>query len=145
SGTSEGTAAGGSAGSDGTGVPTTADPASIPADPSAGCAAEGPLPAEEGRVDTTAGDGTPRWYLRDLPTGYDGATPAPLVVDLHGYSEGAEVHRSHTLLHQLGDQEGFVTVTPHGQGPVPRWEASAGSADSVWFGELLDELEADLC
>jgi polyhydroxybutyrate depolymerase len=69
----------------------------------------------------------------------------PVVVDMHGYSEGAQVHQLHTLLHELGEEEGFVTIYPNGQGPVPRWDAQPGSSDSVWFGELLDELEASLC
>lgn len=142
----------GSTGSDGDGGDAAmADPASVEAAPSAGCGT--PAAAEvavgEAKIDTTgpAADGSevPRWYLRFTPSAHDGTTPVPLVLDIHGYSEGAEVHKGQTGLGAYGEQEGFVTVMPHGDGPVPRWVFTSGSTDVDFLGQVLDEVEADLC
>ena len=67
------------------------DPATVPAKGSAGCDAAA-VAAGETKETLTSG-GAERWYYRHVPTGYDGAEPRPLVLDFHGYSEGAEIHR----------------------------------------------------
>ena len=120
--------------------------AEVPAAPSAGCGTETAVSLEvgEARVDTTAG-GVDRWYLRQVPSAHDGDVPVPVVMDLHGYSEGAQVHRAMTGLADVGEAEGFLTVTPHGDGPVARWLSTSGSADSEFLGQVLDELEAQAC
>jgi len=61
-------------------------------------------------------------YIRHVPPAHDGETPIPLVVDFHGYSEGAQIHAQHSALGPFGDQEEFVTVTPQGLGEIPRWD-----------------------
>jgi len=128
-------------------TPVTVDPASIAAEPSAGCGtpeAAGLTPGDV-RVDTTSG-GQPRWYFQQVPTAHDGETPMPLVVDLHGYSEGAEVHRLGSGMGAFGEAEGFATITPNGQAnPVPLWAATSGSVDSDFLDLVLDEAEANLC
>jgi polyhydroxybutyrate depolymerase len=124
-----------------------ADPASIEAAPSAGCDAATPVaadPAGEERVTTESG-GQERWYLRRVPESHDGRTPLPLVLDLHGYSEGAEVHVAMSGLGDFGESAGFVTLTPHGLGAVPRWDTALDGADVAFVGDLLDEAEATLC
>lgn len=126
------------------GAAAEAEPAAVEAAPSEGCGAAEPVAAGEERVTTTSG-GTERWYLRHVPEVHDGATPVPLVVDLHGYSEGAEVHVQMSGLTALGESEGFVTLTPHGEGEVPRWDTTLGGDDLTFVGDLLDEAEADLC
>ena len=55
------------------------------------------------------------------PAGYAEA-PLPVVLDLHGYSEGATVHEMMSSLGPFGDEHDFVTITPQGQGPVARWD-----------------------
>lgn len=120
--------------------------AEVPAAPSAGCGSPeaGAEAGSESRVDTTVG-GRERWYLRHVPSAHDGSTPVPVVMDLHGYSEGAEVHRAMTSMQEMGEAEGFVTIFPHGDGPVPRWESTPGSPDSDFLAQVLDEVEAELC
>lgn len=111
--------------------------------PSPGCDAAAVAPGEE-KVTTTSG-GVERWYFRHVPPDYDGTEPTPVVLDLHGYSEGAEVHKLHSKLGELGDTEGFVTITPEGQGPVVRWDTDLDSPDVAFIGDLLDEIEQTLC
>ncbi len=111
---------------------------------SPGCNAASPVASGEEKVTTTSG-GAERWYYRHVPPQYDGARPLPVVLDFHGYVEGAEVHVQHSKLGTFGDTKGFVTITPHGQGPVPRWDTGFDSVDMEFVGDLLDELGRTLC
>lgn len=121
-----------------------ASTASVPAKASAGCKATPIAPGEQ-QVDTTS-DGAPRSYLRHVPPSYDGTKPVPVVVDLHGYLEGARVHATNTMLGPFGDQHGFVTVTPQGSGDVAAgWEVERDSPDVRFIGHLLDEIGRTLC
>ena len=89
--------------------------------------------------------GVDRWYLRHVPPAYDGSAPLPLVVDIHGYSEGAEIHTRFSGMGALADKEGFVTVTPQGSGAVALWNTSPGSDDVRFLGALLDDVERTTC
>jgi polyhydroxybutyrate depolymerase len=111
--------------------------------PSAGCGSSSMQPGQE-KVTLQSG-GTERWYLRHVPAAHDGTTPVPVVVDFHGYSEGADIHAAYTLLGAFGDEKGFVTLTPHGAGVVPMWQNAVGSPDMTFVGDMLDEVGADLC
>lgn len=129
-----------------TGTDTTVvDLADTPARPSPGCgAAARDLVAGEGRVTLTSG-GQERWYVRHVPPAHDGERPVPLVVDIHGYAEGAEVHVAQTRLGPFGDEQGFLTVSPQGQGEVARWDTEEGSSDLAFIGDLLDHVEETAC
>lgn len=115
-----------------------------PAKASAGCRAAPVAPGEQ-QVGTTSG-GAPRSYLRHVPPSYDGRKPVPVVVDLHGYLEGARVHATNSMLGPFGDQHGFVTITPQGSGDVaPGWDVEFDSPDVRFVGDLLDEIGRTLC
>lgn len=148
--------AGGDAATAPTTTKTTAAPATTttaPPDPrgvapvaSAGCSAEAAASVQPGqeKITVTSG-GTERWYLRRVPPAHDGVEPVPLVVDLHGYSEGAEIHVLLSALPSFGDEQGFITLTPQGQGAVARWDPSPTSTDMVFLADMLDQAEAALC
>ncbi|NLA34837.1 MAG: hypothetical protein GX868_04010 [Actinobacteria bacterium] len=112
--------------------------------PSAGCVAPSPAAPGSTEVHFDAA-GTDRWYLQRIPAAYDGSTPLPLVVDIHGYAEGAVLHSQMSAFGELGEQEGFITVFPHGQGSPPHWNANLGTDDTEVLGTLLDRVEAELC
>jgi polyhydroxybutyrate depolymerase len=124
------------------------DEGAAPADsgprPSVGCEADGDVEAGRERLELTSG-GVDWWYLRHVPPAHDGDTPLPLVVDFHGYSEGAEIHVQHSALDVFGDEHGFVSVFPQGQGEVAFWNSDLAAPDVEFFADMLDELEADLC
>ena len=127
------------------GPTTTVAAAAVPARASEGCSAAAKVAAGDARVDTTSG-GVPRWYRRHVPPKYDATTPFPLVMDLHGYQEGADVHSTMSSLGPFGDTHGFVTVTPNGTAtPVPRWDVAVDSADMKFLGDVLDEAERTMC
>lgn len=131
----------GCSGSDDEAAPTTSTASTTTVPPrSAGCE-EAPPPAGEQRVETTA-EGVERWYLRRVP---DGDGPWPVVVDLHGYSEGAEIHAHLSDLGSYGETEGFITVTPQGTGDPVRWDTALESADMAFLTQVLDETEAAVC
>ena len=101
-----------------------------------GCAG---VEAGEARVDLGE-----RWYLRTAP-GDTGSARLPLVVDLHGYSEGAERHAEVTRFGPLGEDEGFVTVTPHGAGDPPHWDLAADGRDVAFVEDVIDDARRRLC
>lgn len=69
-----------------------------------------------------------------------------MVIDLHGYLEGAAIHRANSGLEPFGDEHGFITITPQGSGaPIARWDTALDSADVKYVGDLLDETEKTLC
>jgi polyhydroxybutyrate depolymerase len=69
----------------------------------------------------------------------------PLVVDIHGYSEGAVIHRLMSALGPFGDTHGFITITPQGTGKVARWDTGLKSADMTFISDAMDNAEQTLC
>lgn len=119
--------------------------ATVAAKPSSGCNATTRVAPGETRVDTTF-RGAARWYIRHVPPSYDAHTPMPVVLDLHGYAEGAVVHTKMSALGPYGDSHGFVTISPQGSGTaVPLWDTSLHGTDVAFIGGLLDEVDRTLC
>ncbi len=116
----------------------------VAAAPSAGCnATPFALPADATIPFTAAGlDGT---FVQHLPPAYNGTTPLPLVIDLHGWSEPAAVHVVFSGLGAFGDVHRFVTLTPEITRPVALWDTALDGGDMQWMTALLDQAEATLC
>lgn len=106
---------------------------------SAGC---GATAVADGETQVDIGD---RWYLRHVPPAHDGTTPVPLVLDLHGYVEGAKLHAVASGLGAFGDDKGFVTITPQGLGPVAHWNVGVDTDDTTFLNSVLDDAERSLC
>ena len=111
---------------------------------SAGCAAASVLAVGDDQVSVSY-RGVGGVYRRHLPPAYDGRTPLPLVVSLHGYGQSLDDMETASGLPALGARTGFVTVTPQIDHGVPHWEDTLGSADLAWIGGLLDDLASTLC
>lgn len=111
---------------------------------SAGCRAATAVSTGEEKVTLTSG-GAERWYFRHVPSTYSATSPVPVVVDFHGYSEGALIHTKMSGLGAYGDTHGFVTVTPQGSGVVAMWDTALGSKDMRFVGDLLDDVERTVC
>ncbi len=130
-------------------VPSTSiDPADVPAQPSAGCASSVAAPAAGQATETMPAGGIDRTFIRHVPTSYSSATPMPLVIDLHGYVEGAVIHALTSKLGEFGNTKGFITLTPDGTGSPKFWNATQaeGVVDDVGFiRALLDSMEASMC
>lgn len=123
------------------GTPPTDHPVTVP---SAGCAAATPRAPGTVTMNITS-DGVARTYLRRIPTNYDAAKPIPVLFAIHGYAEGAQVHVAMSEWGPRADANTFVVIYPQGLGDPPRWDTQLGSPDLAFFGQLLDQVERDLC
>jgi len=122
--------------------------------PSTGCSSSGAsAPAVAGvteqRRDVTV-DGVDRWYLVTTPPVGPGAGPLPLVVDLHGLSEGATIHAVTTQFGPEARANRFIAVFPNGTGSPVGWDIAPASGahpnhDTDFMKAMLDTLEARLC
>ena len=59
-------------------------------------------------------DGRERTYQLHLPDSYDGTTPLPVVVALHGGGGNVAKARRGYRLEPLADRDGFIIVYPQG-------------------------------
>lgn len=131
---------------DGDAADPAAETAGTPA-PSPGCGAELAVEAGESTVDLQSG-GLDRWFVQYVPAAHDGVEPVPLVLDLHGYMEGASIHTAMSDMRALGEQEGFAVVTPQGTGEIAYWNAARVEdlPDDVEFiAAVLDDVGQRLC
>jgi polyhydroxybutyrate depolymerase len=108
------------------------------------CHPKGSVGPGEEKVSVTS-RGAERSYIRHVPPSYRNDTPMPVVLDFHGYAEGADIHVKMSGLGAFGDSKGFITITPAGLGPVPHWDFSLDGADMAFTGDLLDDVESTLC
>lgn len=103
-------------------------------------------------TETLQSGGVERTFRLHIPTGYDGRTPLPLVVSLHGYTSNPTQQAFYTGFEQIGDREGFIVVHPLATGNPTRWYAGTISYTGIakvddvqFFNDLLDALGKQLC
>ena len=142
---------------------TTTEPVLVEAEtsatPSAGCDLAPPAAVQLERRTVQVAD-LERWYLVTVPPASPptaarpaepAATPLPLVLDFHGFTEGAVSHAQMTGFSPVAESEGFIAVFPQGLGDLARWSAGPGgdatgdNPDLAFTEALLDQLEASLC
>ena len=97
------------------------------------------------RVELALDDGTHRWSLLSLPVTDEDTYP--LVIDLHGFAEGATMHAETTGLAAFGRTRGFMVATPHGtpigDDTIPQWATTVGkNRDVAFISQLIDHLLA---
>lgn len=114
--------------------------------PSPGCEPAGDrAPADTRRVVQV--DGTERWFHLDTPGRSAGDQPSPLVVDLHGLAEGADIHRLMSDMPAVAREQGFILATPNGTGQPVAWNVStdASNPDLRFINSLIDDVGAAEC
>lgn len=149
------TVSGGGTGSAGKGSTTTTsgagDPTASPEGgiasgepvPSAGCGTAPTTPVQVERHDL--GD---RYYLLSTPPDQSPDTPLPVVLDLHGLLEGAQIHSQTSGFGPYAAEHDFIAVFPHGRGEPVKWDVSpdrTGNPDLVFLDAVLDQLETQRC
>ena len=125
-----------------TAAPDLADAEPVP---SPGCAAPATDQVALERTDLSIG-GADRYYLLTTPAPTD--EPLPLVVDLHGLMEGAQIHAVMTQFGEYGQEQGFVTAFPHGSGDPVRWDADPASdpnLDLEYLDAMLTQIGDERC
>ncbi len=132
--------------------------AGVPPLPSAGCGSTPPpYPPGVATVDSLVHDGIARTFRVYLPGSYDGLTPRPVVLNLHGgFGSGAQIESSSRIT-EVANSAGFVAVSPDGVADpvygIRTWNgggccgyAVSANVDDVGFVRaLLDRLEATTC
>jgi polyhydroxybutyrate depolymerase len=91
-----------------------------------------------------------RAYTLTIPSSYDGKTPTPMVLLIHGFGSSKEAIDADTGLDRLGRAQGYIIVTPDGSSEPRTWNflsgASGSAADDFGFVDaLLGDLEGQLC
>ena len=99
-----------------------------------------------GRVNSL---GAVRGYFLHVPEGYDGETPMPLLISLHGAGGDPIQNAERSDFSEIADEEGFIVVYPGGRGNPPLWYSRdrfpEGFQDDVTFiRDLIEYLETQL-
>lgn len=129
---------------------TSFAPFAVTAQTTAACSPAKAAEAGKAEFTITVGD-LERTYTVYLPTGYDGSTPVPLVLSMHGFASNPDQHALFARWQALGEQESFISVYPRGTGVPLRWntgtstEAFGGADDVAFFGAMLDTLMNTYC
>lgn len=93
---------------------------------------------------TLQSGGAARVYVQHIPPGYDGKSPLPVVLDLHGGSYDGPRWVDASGFKKLGDTENFITLFP--SGTDNSWLATeAQSADGDFLKELIAEVGKQGC
>lgn len=91
-------------------------------------------------------DGEERAFLLHVPSGYDGTSPVPLVISLHGGAGWPAMQMDVSGWNRLADQDGFLVVYPAGRGKPKRWETFEPGADLQrdvrYIAAVIDSLRA---
>lgn len=83
---------------------------------------------------------SPRFAQLYVPSSYDGQTPLPLVVALHGYSGDAVQMLDYMRLEPLAESRGFLLLTPEGTPDYRGWRFwNAAEACCNFYGSTVDD------
>lgn len=98
-------------------------------------------------------DGQRRGYVLYIPSGYDGTTAAPVLLNFHGNGGNAVDFQRETAMTAIADEAGLILVYPQGAlldggshwNPLPLGNGNKSSTDDLGFiNALLDALAAAL-
>ncbi len=122
------------------------DPEEVPARASTGCGGNAAPPDGALSMDV---DGTERFYIVDLPDGYDPSTPYPVVFAFHGLGGSAELVSGNRVYFGFGQSGGapMIFVYPDGldTGDGNKGWPNTGGQDVAFFDALMETLQADYC
>lgn len=101
-------------------------------------------------------NGVERTYHVHVPPSYNGKTPMPMVLLLHGHGQTGEEIARHTKMNELADREGFIAIYPDARAWAGRsdwraWDTNNGlippgsHADDVGFlRKIIENTEKNL-
>ena len=92
--------------------------------------------------------GRERTYRLFVPPGYDGRTPLPLVLELHGSGGTAEGQARTSLFALLGEREGFLVASLQAAAEGNRWNVPITSErpdDVKYVSDVIDHVAARVC
>lgn len=125
---------------------TTSEPVAPPPSSAAACS-----PARTTIAGTTSQtitvDGVEREYLLNVPPGYNGSQPLPLVMTLHGRGGNASQQLLLTGFSSSSDVNNFILVAPsaiNGNWDLPLTPGRA-TTDTTFIAEMIGQVESKLC
>jgi polyhydroxybutyrate depolymerase len=92
--------------------------------------------------------GRERMYRLFVPTGYDGRTPLPLVLDLHGSGGTADGQAANSRFEALAERERVLVATLQAAAEGNRWNVpiTAERPDDVQYvSDVIDHVAARAC
>lgn len=98
-------------------------------------------------VDSIMSGGIYRTYRLYVPTIYTGATPRPLILNLHGYTSNALQQQQYSNFKPIADTANFLMVYPQGTkdgSGQPYWNAGFSPTqvnDIAFLSALIDSLD----
>lgn len=96
-------------------------------------------------TDTIVSSGLTREYRLYVPPSYDAATPAPLVISMHGAGLWPAAQMDLSQWNTTADEHGFIVAYPsavRGEGPAVWKEDDPQLRDSRFISDLIDALRA---
>jgi polyhydroxybutyrate depolymerase len=97
---------------------------------------------------TLTSGGRERAYRLFVPPSYDGRTPLPLVLDLHGSGGNAAGQAVNSRFEALAASEGFVVATLQAGAEGNRWNVPVTDArpdDVQYVSDVIDHVAARVC
>ncbi len=93
-------------------------------------------------------DGARRQYFLSVPTSYDPAKRAPLILNFHGLGSSKEEQALYSGMNQKAGADGYVVITPDGTGVIRHWSLPplpGGAADVDFVKQMLAKTSRSLC
>lgn len=84
-----------------------------------------------------------RQYLIQVPPNLSG--PAPLVLSLHGFWAGAQLHATDSQWAPFAAANGFIVAYPNGSSAPPMWQFGRNSIDVAYLRGLVAEISSIWC
>ncbi|WP_426571543.1 alpha/beta hydrolase family esterase [Aquihabitans sp. McL0605] len=94
-------------------------------------------------VQTLPSGGVDRSYRLAVPTGYDPAEPAPLVLNLHGSGSNALQASIYGDVPRQATGRGMIVATP--DAVDGKWQIAPAGADADFLDALVTDLESRYC
>ncbi|GAA4278655.1 T9SS type A sorting domain-containing protein [Aquimarina mytili] len=93
-------------------------------------------------------DGRTRQYRLYVPQSYDANTPAPLILNYHGFTNNIDIQYNQSDFRQLAEDNQFIFVTPQGLGGFfAGWAINnnfGGNEDDLGFSDaLINKIQED--
>jgi poly(3-hydroxybutyrate) depolymerase len=139
--TSSSNGAGGDAGAGGSNASGGGEGGGAPSG-SEGCGRASSDPLGQWVEKTIDVEGTSRTYFVRLPSGYDPATPYPVVYQFHGCSSSATKENNNVPLEALA---GSSAILVRGRAVGECWDTAAAGPDVAFFDALVAALESTSC
>lgn len=96
-------------------------------------------------------DGMEREYIVFVPEGYDGSAPAPLILNMHGFSSSAQQQVLFSDMNSTADEKVFIVAYP--KGFENSWNAGSCCGESVsqniddvgFLKAVVSDISSKLC